>query len=393
MNIEAAQTQKGVEMQEFVETVLEDMSTTTDSHISEATDNSYTYGFSLFEIIAKQRNGYEFDNIDKCSKFDDGLIGIAKLASRPPESLYRWIMTHEVLDGYPDNGDVWGFEQEPPNGGGIRRIPLSRCLHYKINPKKGNPEGTSAFRNAYRPWYFLKYLEEYEAMGYERNLGGLPIARIPDDIFQNATGFDKNGNRLPDAVRNKAIKSLNSYAKMVSDVKKNERGGIVIPSNTYLDNQGNPTNVKRVDFDLLTAKSADIKIGDPISRKQQEIARTMFAQFIMLGSQSASGNRNLSQNISDLFLASIDGWLERVANVYNKQLLPYLWHLNEAAGFDIKDMPTISFDSVKDADLSALGDYIAKMGATGITLGGDDDTENWLREQAGIPEKNEDTEA
>ena len=44
---------------------------------------------------------------------------------------------------------------------------------------KGNPEGRRILRDAYRAWYFKKRLEEFEAIGVERDLAGMPVGKVP----------------------------------------------------------------------------------------------------------------------------------------------------------------------------------------------------------------------
>jgi hypothetical protein len=53
---------------------------------------------------------------------------------------------------------------------------------------KGNPEGQSMLRTAYRPWFFKKRLEEFEAIGVERDLAGLPVAKVPSRLHERPAG-------------------------------------------------------------------------------------------------------------------------------------------------------------------------------------------------------------
>ena len=91
---------------DFLKSVLDDMDESLDDHISEAL--SYlTYGFGWFEVIYKRREG-DFRSPKKNSKFNDGRIGVKKIAIRAPWTVDRFEInqsTGEVLGMYQDA--VW----------------------------------------------------------------------------------------------------------------------------------------------------------------------------------------------------------------------------------------------------------------------------------------------
>ena len=55
-------------------------------------------------------------------------------------------------------------------------IPMEKCLLFRTQTHKNNPEGRSILRNAYRSWYFKKRIEEIEGVGIERDLAGNSIS-------------------------------------------------------------------------------------------------------------------------------------------------------------------------------------------------------------------------
>lgn len=352
----------------FVEGILfDDMNQTFDDVIGQIL-SMLTFGWQYTEIVWKRRDGIKDEGDDTPSSiFDDGMIGIHKLADRSQETLDRWDVD--------DQGRVFGMWQQPPNGGTeTKYIPMTKSLLFRPHMFKGSPEGRSTLRNAYRPWFFCKNIQEIEAIVIERELAGLPVVKIPNEILQGTT---------PEAINAKA-----QYIKMVRDIKFNEQGGVVIPSNPWYDSEGNPTSLPQVELQLLsTGGSRAIDPDTVIKRYQGDIARTVLADFVMLG-QGDKGSFALSSSKTDLFLQAISGWLESIASEMNRHLLPKIWRIN---GLDPAVMPYLCPGNVAPDDITELGDFVQKLSGAGFMLA-DQDTEEYLRRTAGLPQAPEQTE-
>ena len=343
----------------FLESVLfEDMTTTWDEFIAIAL-SMLPYGWQYTEICYKKRNGLKEDP-KLSSQYDDGLIGIEKLADRSQETLDRWDMGSD--------GTVYGMWQYPPNYAASMYIPAEKAIHFRPHPFKDSPEGRSMLRNAYRPWYFLKNIQEIEAIAIERELNGLPVVHIPNSVLNGATPEAKT--------------AVAQYKKMVRDVKFNEQGGLVLPSDPYYDDEGKPSGVKQVEFSLVSANgSRAIDSDKVIKRYQSDIARTILAQFILLSQSGSSGGYAQSENESDMFLRAAEGWLESIASTINRQLVTKIWKVN---GLDQALMPKVVPGKLKPADLEALGNYIQKLAGAGLSFI-DEETEKHLRNIADLP--------
>src|SRR5690606_26845233 len=101
-------------------------------------------------------------------------VGWARIPSRSQHTLYGW--------QFADNGDIKGFIQQAPPKYETITIPLSKGLLFRTKIARDNPEGRSLLRNAYRPWYFKKRIEEIEGIGIERDLAGLPVLQAPEGL-------------------------------------------------------------------------------------------------------------------------------------------------------------------------------------------------------------------
>ena len=348
---------------DFVKSVLEDMEHSLDDHISEALSH-LTFGFSIFEVVYKRRRGPQQRQAANNSKFSDGRLGVRKLASRA-----QW--TIERFDVDKTTGDVLGVRQEQNYGSKSLFIPANKLLHYKTTNTNNDPSGRSILRNAYSAYTYLKNLQNIEAIAVERELHGVPVGRISAEYLS------------PDATSDQAA-LRSQMEKILRDLKFNEQGYALLPSDVYRDADGKPTNQRIVDIELIASNgSRNIDINPIISRYQHDIARSVMAEFLMLGA-GANGSYALSKSKTDLFLRSMESYINSIFDVLNKQLVEPLWHMN---GLDFDLMPKICAGDVAPHDLRELGSYLRNLNGANIDLSDQDDIVNALLANAELPAK------
>ncbi len=147
--------------------------------------------------------------------------------------------------------------------------------------------------------------------------------------------------------------------------------------------------MRKVEFKLVSSEgSRNIDTGRVIQRHQNNMARAVLADFMMLGTSGERGSFALSKSKSELFLESLQAHADTIAENINRHLLPKLWQLN---GFNPEVMPEFKFGAVAPVDLQELGEFVRNLSSTGVTFT-DNQTENALREMADLPEIEEDTD-
>ena len=345
----------------FAQSLMDDMNQPFEDFVSEAL-SMLPYGWSYFETVMKRRVGPTERDPRRRSKYTDGKIGIRKLAIRSQDTLGHWQMQ--------DDGGIAGMWQMPPTGSQEVFIPIEKALLFRTSMLKNNPEGKSILRQAYRSWYILKTVQNAESIGIERELAGLPVARIPADYMKS------------DA--DSASKAFYATIKqIVRDLKFNAQGGVVVPSDYYPDENGNPTSQRMVEIELLsTGGRRAIDTNATVLRYQRDIARAALADFIMLGTDG-KGSYALSQDKTDLFLRACETYLNRIASVMNRILLPRVWDYN---GMNRDLMPEFAPGNVAPTDLGELGTFIESLSRAGAPLFPDPKLEGYLRDTAGLPE-------
>ena len=146
--VPASETPLDQEFADFMWSVLNDMSTTWEDTLSEIL-SMLVFGFSAHEIVYKRRLG---EDAEVRSKFDDGRIGWRKLPIRAQETVDKWV--------FADDGGIDGFDQVAPPSYQRVFIPIEKSLLFRTSTHKGNPEGRSILRNAWRAYTLKKQIED-----------------------------------------------------------------------------------------------------------------------------------------------------------------------------------------------------------------------------------------
>lgn len=350
---------------EFLEQCKDDMRQSWADFIMEVM-SMIIYGWSYHEICYKKRLGpwyvgQDGQNIHR-SKYDDGKIGWAAIPIRGQESLQRWVF-------YP-NGEVKAMIQLPAPDYQVRIVPKAKALLFRPQAPRGNPEGRSLLRNAYRSWFMKKRLEEYEAIGVERDLAGLPVAKIPAKILNAQPGS-------PDH------KVLVAYQKMIKAVRRDEQEGLVLPLS--FDEQGN----ELYQFELLSSGGTrQFDTNAIIGRYNQQILMQCLADFILVGHEG-TGSYNMHTDKTGLFKVACNSFVQAIADELNRDAVPKLFSLN---GIKPKELPKLVPNDVDSPDLAQLGAFMTAMAGAGVQWFPDPKLEAFLRSAAGLPEMDKEQE-
>ena len=327
----------------FVEEVLHDMDHTLDDHVAEAL-SFLSYGFAWFEVVYKRRVVPTARSDKRHSKYTDGRIGVRKIAVRAP-----WTISKFDVD--QRSGDVLGIEQDVGGFNNENRIPVNKSLYYRTTSLNGDPSGRSILRNAYTSYEFLNNLQSIEAIAVERELAGIPVARIPSEYLSGDASAAQAG-------------FVGNLQQILRDVKFNEQGYIILPSDTYPDKDGAPSNIRLVDVELMSSSGTrNIDIDPIVKRYQHDIARSVLSEFLLLGSQG--GSYALSKSKTDLFLRALESYIQAIVDVLNKQLVERLWQLN---GLNYDLMPQIVAGDVAPHDLRELSSFLRNLNGANIDV-------------------------
>lgn len=310
-----------IEAAEFLESCMHDMKGQPwDAFICDAL-SMLVYGFSFHEIVYKTRRGPQERDSKLWSKFTDGKIGWQGLPVRSQASLDQWVADENT-------GVIQAFRQDPGLVGlnaQTKDIPIEGNLLFVTRANRGNPEGWSILRRAYRSWYFKRYIEELEGIGIERGLAGIPVLAPPPDVNL----FDRDNEQM--------VTMLNWSQDLVQELRQDRNHGVVLPNTdwklTLLGIEGRGTGI---DTDKI------------IRRHEYRIASSMLSDLILIGADS-TGSFSLAETKQSTLINSLQTICNSIASVLNDQAVPTLFALNN---WNLEKFPSIVVEGLRQPTAS-----------------------------------------
>lgn len=305
-----------------------------------ATHNSY--GFAVTEKV------YRYREYSKGSKFNDGLIGLKKLAPIPQETVVAW--------NFRDKGkDLDGLYQAPPVVSNRDSfdvsvtndptfIPRKKFILVRNSSNKNNPEGSSPLKSVYRAWRYKQTFEDFEATQVAKDARGLKVLYLPPQYLS------------PDASEeDKAV--YEHYKRGISSLNNNEQTALILPM--FRDEKGN----KMFELDVVSVMGTQSNdINEIINRLKKEIITGLSAAQLILG-QDGGGSFSLAESLDGVTKMIVNERLTQIAEQLNHDLIPQLFALN---GWDITDTPKFEYGEVSAESLDEIGKYIQRTAAVGM---------------------------
>lgn len=348
---------KALEAAEFADSLLKDMETPLQGYI----ENAISYlvgGYSLAEINFRQRTMAEG------SRFSDGLWGVRNLAERGQLTISQWIQGK-------DGKRVEFFRQATSTG---KPVPLAKCMHLTVRGGPNRPMGRSMLKSAYRLYLLKRRIQDSEAIGIERDLCGLPVMDMPAEDIEAATNRPDTPDGKMAAARVKAAQAA------VSDMRLNEAGGLILPSECWETEDGKVSSNRRYNFRIVTsAGSRSIDTRGAIREYDLAIARILMMQFLRLGDR-AGGSYALSDTQSSLALRSIMAIVAKIAAEWQKKVLRTVWILN---GMDLRYLPDLGTSSITEDSLESLGQFLESLASAKEILDEDEELSEDMKQRLG----------
>ena len=353
---------------EFLGQCRADMSHTWPAFIAEVL-TMLPHGWSYFEVVYKIRRG-DFDDPRYRSRYDDGRIGWRKFAFRPQRTLSRW--------DYDGDGGIQGMYQSTPKG--VVFIPIQRALHFRTTEAGGHPEGRSLLVNGRRAYRYQSRLEEFEAVGIERDLAGIPHVTVPVEHLS------------PDAspAQQQVVQLMQD---MAAGLRADQRAFVLTPATEYAvreEDEDGKVKYQRLptgyDFKLLTSGGTRAHNTDAIiKRYSQRIGVSLLATFLLLGGSEGKGAQALSGDLTDLFEKTGTGLLDGMTEVINRFAVGALMRLN---GVPPELWPRLEHGGLSDKAFQAFLSQVNGLMNSGV-LTHDENLEADMRQRLKLPERAE----
>lgn len=361
--------EKQIARADAIRTMMEDMSGMSWSSFIESVIPYLEYGFSVHEIVLRRRltrNG---------SKYNDGLVGLKKLAPRSQETIKGWVFSEDGSDlvaieqslEYTEN--AYRFQSRKNDNGSIT-IPREKFLLFSASATKGNPEGNSIYKNIYLAFKQLSLLQDQELIGVAKDIQGILKIEIPPRYLDpNASAEDK-------AV---AV----AFQQIIDNYNAGTQRGLLVPRMVDIESK-----LSLFEYSLMESKGAAKYDTEGIIRRLQgDILSALSVDILKLGAEG-SGSFSLAESKSSVLALAIDYRLREIAEVLNNHLMRTLYEQN---GWDTSEMAKFVYSDIEEISLEEFSKAVQRFASTG-TIELDRPMANRIRALLGVPEKAEDEE-
>lgn len=342
-----------VDIADFVEDCLGDMETPFERIVRRSAGYRY-YGFSIQEWILKPR--------------DDGRLGYYDLEPRPQITIERW--------DCDERGIVGGVWQRTPVTGQMLYLPRGKLVYMTDDSLNSSPDGLGLLRQAYKSSQVLEKYENLETWGFETDLRGIPVAKIPYAEIQTA---------VDDGIITEvqAMGMRRGLEQFVTNHFRGARTGVALDSAVYTtqDQAATPSGPPKWDLQLMKAEGMSFQeLAVAITRKTTDIARLFGAEHLMLGGDG-QGSLALSQTGIERMYLMVNGALNEVKSAYNTDFVKPLMIFNK---IDKKQWPKLKPDDIAYRSVQEVTAALLAMAQAGNTLMPDDPAIGEVRDLLGL---------
>lgn len=305
---------------------------------------------------------------------DEGAYTMADVEIRPGQSLPEWEVLLGPVEKMPSTGRVLGVYQESTM---FQRVflPRDKLVYYVDDIYSGSPTGTGLLRQMVEAARRLERYEQLEGWGFELDLRGLPIVRLPRmEMRQQVTRG---------SLKKEQVEAVEEELK---DFQRNHiRGpelGLLLDSQTYrgTDEAGQVSNQRMWDVELLTGDAVSYaENAAAIERLNREMARIMGVEQMMLGDRG--GSWALAKDKTHAFTLQVNSVLQAIKQVVDRDLVNKIWQWN---GWPADMRPKVVVSTVQDENVVEKAQVLRDLAVAGRPVGLDDPAYDEFRDLMGL---------
>ena len=323
------------ELADFCEEVINDMDTPWHRIIRRQALYRF-YGFAIQEWTAKRR--------------DDGRIGLSDIESRPQFTIERWAVD--------DSGTLEGIVQRSPQTYQSIPMPRSKLMYSVDDTLTDSPEGMGILRHLVEPAARLNEYIALEQIGFQTDLRGIPVASLPLTELRGQV----NEGRMSQSDMDKIVSPFRDF---IHNHMRNRHTGLMLDSRTYPTIEGNPSNVRQWQMDLLQGPSTGRpEIASAVQRLNEEMARIMGVEHMLLGSGGA-GSLALSQDKTSAFALVVESTISDLRETVGKDIIDTIWRLN---GFDMDLRPVVTTENIQVREVDQIMASLRDLATAGVPM-------------------------
>lgn len=277
----------------------------------------------------------------------DGRVHLHKLGWRPPRTISK-------IEVAADGGLV-AIQQHSATTGDTSTMSVDRLVMYVNEREGGNWLGASLLRPAYKFWILKDRLLRVQALTVDRNGMGVPVYTASDREIAGES---------PEHRAARETAELEAGAKLATSVRSGASAGAAVAPGATLA--------------LLGVEGTLPDADTPIRYYDEQIARSVLAHFLNLGTQT--GSWALGSTFANFFVSSLQATADHIADVATQHIVEDLVDLNWGEDERAPRIVPDAIGSTRDATAEAV-----KMLIDCGALIPDEPLEDFLRQAHSLP--------
>ena len=286
------------------------------------------------------------------AKVTDGMFGLADIMTLPLATLERFDID--------ERGKLRGVVQRDPQSNDEIPIARERLVYSRDIPTTTHPAGDGALRFLAETIRRKLALEKIRDKGYEKDVNGVPVIWAPIDEERALIGTSKpDGSLYTEADFTRAVQPIRDFA----GAEKRTGSGVVLPSGTFPDNEGNPSSVRRYDAKVLSTQATSFaELGKTIDALSWYLLAMIGFEYLAMG--RSNGTQAMHVSKMEAAIRFVSSLLNGFAETFRRDVMRPLWILNgwdPAHPGDPQNLPTLTWDALELVDVPAMVNSISTL--------------------------------
>lgn len=244
------------------------------------------------------------------------------IEERPQHTIDQWLK--------PDEREPWIGVVQRTSLGGVYPIARSKLFHVSDDAISNSPEGTGYLRHLFEAADAYKRLHQLERHGFETNLAGMPLVRVPLTKLMNEarTLYGDDVTKITAYIE----AQCEFVDKFIEGHIASPSRGLRLDSQPYLslDDKATPSAIYQWALEVVKHTGMNFaELRTALKDLGKEILRVIGFEWLAMG--DSEGARSVHDGKTAISALSVNSWLKQIGYYATAQLAYPMTALN---GFD-----------------------------------------------------------
>jgi hypothetical protein len=224
-----------------------------------------------------------------------------------------------------------------------------------MNVTDSTPMGISPLEQIWTSWKEKKFFENYLSVGVSKDMAGMPLLEIPQDVLDRA-------NADPTSLEAQLVMQM---ADEVAAMHAGEQNMMIMPSDPFADSGGN-TKAYNLKFIGIEGNGKQFDLQESINKRKESIYQSFGA--LNLISNESKGGYNQLEGQNSIHMYFVKRVIHIIEEAINKDLIPQMLDLCGVT-LSQRDMPKFKAGEIEPVSLEEVSKMIQRVkSVSGLVL-------------------------